>query len=283
MVEEYKGKGHSIESEKDAHCLSQESRAPFFNSFSPKTLNCHGIPGVINHKKKAVAEAKKEKCHGRPVPETGDQHGNQKAHVYRNQGPGEKSLRREHPLIEGREKVVGEPLGEGDMLAEPKLGNIFGNEWIVEILRRSDSEKAPHPDHDIAVPGEVEIEKEVEGINAQQQLARTHLGNGHPRWGYVRDQEIGQSVRLDASQQDSQQGVEVALEGKWNRLLPAIPLFPVVVVTLDRPHHESSEIEEVVDKHPEIEGAQGSASSLDHDMYDLEEKKAEAGGGQDIR
>lgn len=169
------------------------------------------------------------------------------------------------------------------MLAEPKVRNIFGNEWIVEILRRPNPEKAPHPNHDIAVPGEVEIEKEVESINAQQQLARTHLGNGYPRWGYKRDQKIGQSVSLDTSHQDSQQGVKVGLEGEWNRRLPAIPLFPVIVVTLDRPHHESSEIEGVVDKYPEIEGAQCPASSLDHDMDDLEEKKAEAGGGQDLR
>lgn len=81
MVEEYKGKGHSIKGEKDAHSFSPESSAPFSHSSSPKTLNCHGIPCVINYKKKAMAEAKEEKCHGRPVPETGDQHGNQKAHV----------------------------------------------------------------------------------------------------------------------------------------------------------------------------------------------------------
>ena len=124
-------------------------------------------PQALQQHPRRVVEPPEQEVPPRPVPDAGEEpHDQDVAHPL---GPG-------HAVPPQREiDVLPEPGGQGDVPALPKLYHRAGNIGVVEVLQEVEAEHLPQADGHVAVAGEIEIDLERVGRDAQPRAGEGQL------------------------------------------------------------------------------------------------------------
>ena len=87
---------------------------------------------------------------------------------------------------EGEVDVVAEPVGEGDVPAAPEVGDVEGLVGAVEVVGDGEAEEEAEAHGDVGVAGEVEVDLERVGVDADRGPRLRCRGWGCRRCGWRR-------------------------------------------------------------------------------------------------
>ena len=165
------------------------------------------LPPAMRREPDAVPGAPDQKGPAGAVPQAADHHGDHEIQIGEDLPAGAQAGQRE---IE----IIAQPVGERNVPATPKVGNVLGGVRAIEVARERDAEQQRGADRDVGVAGEIVVKLERVAVDAGQHFgAGVELGQIEDAIHQGLSQEIGDQELLHQTQADQEQRLASVLRG----------------------------------------------------------------------
>ena len=226
----------------------------------------------VRDEQKAVVEAPRDERPGGAVPEAAEQHGGHEVALGAGRAPA--------VAAEGNVEVIAEPGGEADVPAFPEIARVDGEIGVAEIEHEPEAEHQGQAAGHVGIAGEVAIDLEGEGIDAEQDGEAIGRRTGEGGVGHATD-VVGDDDLLEQAPEDEEGAMGDAVVADRAGLLD---LGQEVGGAFDGAGDELGEESDVEGEIlPAARGRQHAAVDVDDVAHGLERVERDAHGQDDAQ